>query len=94
MNDTETKKRILNKLIKQQNFISVLFSLIILFLYFSFIIIIGFKPELFSFMVINNSIPFGIVFGISIIISSICLTTIYVLISNIYLDHLREKIKL
>ncbi len=92
MSETDSQNNF-NKLVKYQNLISVSFSALVLLLYFSFIIIVGFKPELFAPMVFNETIPIGIVFGISIIIFSIFLTILYVIISNFFLDNLRKKIE-
>ena len=92
MSETDSQNNF-NKLVKYQNLISLLFSMLILVLYFSFIIIVGFRPELFSPMVFDETIPIGIIFGISIIIFSIFLTILYVIISNCYLDRLRKKIE-
>ena len=92
MSETDSQNNF-NKLVKYQNLISVTFSTLVLLLYFSFIIIVGFKPELFAPMVFNETIPIGIVFGISIIIFSIFLTILYVIISNFFLDNLRKKIE-
>ena len=92
MSETDSQNNF-NKLVKYQNLISVSFSMLVLILYFSFIIIVGFRPELFSPMVLDETIPIGIIFGISIIIFSIFLTILYVIISNYYLDSLRKKIE-
>ena len=51
---------------------------------------IGFYPQLFHIYLFNSSITIGIAFGLFIIIFSIFLTLIYVLISNLYLDKIRE----
>jgi uncharacterized membrane protein (DUF485 family) len=80
------------RLVKLQNTISVIFSLFILFIYFTFIGVIGFKPELFSFTFEESSMTFGILSGLSIIITSIFLTLLYVIISNYKLDKIRNKI--
>ncbi|MAH78899.1 MAG: hypothetical protein CMP41_03085 [Rickettsiales bacterium] len=80
------------KLVKLQNALSVILSLLVLIIYFSFIVIIGFKPELFSFTLNQTSLTFGIISGLSIIITSIMLTIFYVLVSNHKLDKIRNKI--
>lgn len=81
-----------DKLVKYQNLLSVSFSILVLIVYFSFIFIVGFKPELFSIMIFYGTMPLGIFFGIFIIVFSILLTIVYVFISNIYLDNLRKQI--
>ena len=73
-------------LVKKQDFISKSFSYLVLIIYFSFISIIGFNPEFFSFKIQNSFFTFGIVLGLFIIVFSIFLTIIYVLISNKKLD--------
>ena len=82
----------LTKLIKEQNFFSIIFSFMILFMYFLFILIIGFKPEVFSYTFEGSSITIGIFYGLFIIIFSIVLTICYVFIANKRLDKLRNKI--
>ena len=82
-----------SELVKKQNILSYSFAFIILSIYFMFIIIIGFKPNIFSFFLNDSKFTIGIVYGVSIIIFSINLTTIYVLLANKILDKIREKIK-
>ena len=82
-----------NELVKKQNILSYSFALIILSVYFMFIIIIGFKPNIFSSFLNDSKLTIGIVYGVSIIIFSIILTTIYVFLANKILDKIREKIK-
>ena len=82
-----------SELVKKQNILSYSFAFIILSIYFMFIIIIGFKPNIFSFFLYDSKFTIGIVYGVSIIIFSIILTTIYVLLANKILDKIREKIK-
>ena len=81
-------------LVKKQDFLSKFFSYLILIIYFSFISIIGFNPDFFSFKIQNSFFTYGIIFGLFIIIFSIFLTIMYVLISNKELDNLRKKINL
>ena len=80
----------LEKLIFYSNLISYLLSFIVLILYFSFILILGFKPELFHKTLPNSSITYGIFSGLFIIIISVFLTFIYVVISNLFLDKLKK----
>ena len=77
----------LNKLI------AFTFSFLILLIYFSFIFIIGFRPEILGILLDNSYITVGIVWGLSIIFFSILLTLVYTLISNNFLDKIKEKIK-
>ena len=91
-------KKNIEKVNKYNNFIflnkllSFSFSAMILFLYFSFILIIGFKPKLLSFFIGDTYITSGIVIGLSIILLSIILTLIYTIISNTYLDKLKDEL--
>ena len=82
-----------NELVKKQNCLSFSFSFLILLVYFVFIIIIGFKPNVFSFFLNDSKFTIGIIYGFSIIIFSIFLTIIYVLLANKILDKIRERIE-
>ena len=83
----------LNKLIKISNTISYTLSLIVLIVYFLFISILGFAPELFRIFLPNTSITIGIVLGLGIIVLSIFLTFLYVVLSNLFLDEFKAKIE-
>ena len=87
------KKILYERFIFLNKLIAFTFSFLILSLYFSFIIIIGFKPEIFSILLNNSYITVGIILGLSIIIFSILLTFIYTLISNNFLDKIKEKLR-
>ena len=80
----------LKRIIFLNNLVSYILTSIVLVLYLAFILIIGFHPQLFHIYLFNSSITKGIAFGLFIIIFSIFLTLIYVLISNLYLDKIRE----
>ena len=80
----------LKKLIFFSNLISYSLSFIVLILYFSFILILGFKPEFFHKTLPESSITYGIFSGLFIIIISIFLTFIYVVLSNLFLDKLKK----
>jgi len=71
--------------------ISFLFSLIVISIYFSFILLIGFNPSILIISINNSSLTYGIIFGLSIICLSIILTLIYTLISNLYLDKMKDN---
>jgi len=72
--------------------ISFTFSLVVLIIYFSFILIIGFYPEVLGIFLFDTFITSGIVIGLSIIIFSIFLTLLYTLIANNFLDKLKKEI--
>ena len=80
----------LEKLIFFSNLISYSLSFIVLILYFSFILILGFKPEFFHKTLPESSITYGIFSGLFIIITSVFLTFIYVALSNLFLDKLKK----
>tara|TARA_Y100001935_G_C17069250_1_gene390722 strand:- start:319 stop:588 length:270 start_codon:yes stop_codon:yes gene_type:complete len=80
----------LKKLIFFSNLISYLLSFVVLILYFSFILILGFKPEFFHKTLPESSITYGIFSGLFIIIMSVFLTFIYVVLSNLFLDKLKK----
>ena len=80
----------LKSIISLNNIVSYTLSLIVLILYFTFILIVGFYPQLFQIYLFNTSITFGIAFGLFIIVFSIFLTLVYVLISNFYLDKVKD----
>jgi uncharacterized membrane protein (DUF485 family) len=80
----------LEKLIFFSKLISYSLSFIVLILYFSFILILGFKPEFFHKTLPESSITYGIFSGLFIIIISVFLTFIYVVLSNLFLDKLKK----
>ena len=85
-----TNEKNLEKLIFFSNLISYSLSFIVLILYFSFILILGFKPEFFHKNLPESSITYGIFSGLFIIIISVFLTFIYVVLSNLFLDKLKK----
>ena len=88
-----SKKILYDRFIFLNKLIAFTFSLLILIFYFSFIFIIGFKPEILGILIKNSYITVGIVWGLSIIFFSIILTLVYTLISNNFLDKIKEKLK-
>ena len=88
-----SKKILYNRFIFLNKLIAFSFSLLILSFYFSFIFIIGFKPEILGILLKNSYVTVGIVWGLSIIFFSIILTLVYTLISNNFLDKIKEKLK-
>tara|TARA_X000001036_G_scaffold270210_1_gene250896 strand:+ start:1248 stop:1514 length:267 start_codon:yes stop_codon:yes gene_type:complete len=78
------------KYIRVKRNISHLFSLFVIFIYFSFIFLVGFNPQLLAKEIENSSMTYGVAFGLSIIIFSIILTLIYTLISNKYIDEIKK----
>jgi len=88
-----SKKILYDRFIFLNKLIAFAFSSLILFFYFSFIFIIGFKPEILGILLNNSYITVGIVWGLSIIFFSIILTLVYTLISNNFLDKIKEELK-
>ncbi len=79
-----------DRYIRVKRNISHLFSFIVIFIYFSFILLIGFYPELLAKKIVKSSMTYGVVFGLSIIIFSIVLTFIYTLLCNKYIDEIKK----
>ena len=88
-----SKKILYDRFIFLNKLIAFSFSFLILFFYFLFIFIIGFKPETLGILLYDSYITVGIVWGLSIIFFSILLTLVYTLISNKFLDKIKEKLK-
>ena len=80
-------------LVQTRRRISWLLTTIIIFCYFTFIIIIAFAPNIFSQKIFSDSvITLGIIIGLRIILLSIFLTGIYVYIANKKLDEINNKV--
>ena len=80
-------------LVQTRKRISWLLTTIIIFCYFSFIIIIAFAPNIFSQKIFSDSvITLGLIIGLLIILLSIFLTGIYVYIANKKLDEINNKV--
>ena len=81
------------ELIKLRKKISWSLTAIVIFCYFTFIIIIAFAPDIFSIKIFDDSvITLGIVIGLLVILLSIFLTGIYVYIANKKLEEKNLKI--
>ena len=80
-------------LVQTRKRISWLLTTIIIFCYFTFIIIIAFAPNIFSQKIFSDSvITLGLIIGLLIILLSILLTGIYVYIANKKLDEINNKV--
>lgn len=79
-----------DRYIKVKRNISHLFAFVVIFMYFSFILLIGFYPKLLAKKIATSSMTYGVAFGLSIIIFSIFLTLIYTLLSNKYIDEIKK----
>ena len=79
----------LDKIIHYNKLVSFTFSGIIILVYFLFIIVLAFFPEILKKTIFGTSITYGIFAGLSIILFSIIITFIYALIANKFLDKLK-----
>ena len=87
------KKSDFLELVKLRKKISWTLTAIIIFCYFTFIIIIAFAPNIFSIKIFNDSVmTLGIVIGLLVILLSIFLTGVYVYIANKKLEEKNLKI--
>ncbi len=93
MKTLDLKEKEYRKFIFLNKLIAFSFSTLVLIVYFSFILIIGFKPEILGIFIGQTYLTIGIVLGLSIIVFSIFLTFVYTLIANNYLDKLKNNIE-
>jgi uncharacterized membrane protein (DUF485 family) len=68
-------------------------SLLIMVLYFSFILVIAFVPELFAIRIGTTHFTLGIAVGLGMIVFTFLLTGFYVLIANRVLEPLAQKLQ-
>ena len=81
------------QLVRRRNRLAWMLSFAILALYFTFILVIAFAPELLGQPIADGSITtLGIPAGIGIILSAFVLTGIYVHRANKEFDHLNRAI--
>lgn len=81
------------KLVRKRRRFVWLLAGIIFFAYYSFILIVAFKPSFLSQKIGDSLITFGMPYGIGIIFLSFILTGVYVKRANGEFDALIEKIK-
>lgn len=82
-----------HELEKKRGIFSWSLALVVLLIYFSFILIIAFYPEIFAKTITAHSvISWGIPVGLFVIISSFLLTGIYVYRANKEFDVISQKI--
>lgn len=87
-----TETSAFKKLVKNRWIFSILMTLLIMFVYFGFILVIAFNKELLSIK-ISSKLTLGIPVGIGIILFAWILTGIYVSWANKYYDQAVEEIK-
>jgi len=81
------------QLIKRRDALAFTLSLCVLVLYFGFILMVAFTPELLTQPISEGSvIPIGIPLGVFVILGSILLTGIYVRQANSRFDPMIETI--
>jgi uncharacterized membrane protein (DUF485 family) len=82
-----------HQLVKQRSRLSWGLSSIVLFVYFSFIVIIAFAPDFLGRKIVDESvITLGIPIGIGIIMMAFVLTGIYVRKANKIFDQINQQI--
>lgn len=82
-----------HKLERKRSRFSWLLASIVLFIYFTFILIIAFAPEIFATPIIEGGIiTWGILVGLFVILLSFFLTGVYVYRANKEFDHLTQDI--
>jgi uncharacterized membrane protein (DUF485 family) len=90
--------RILNnpnyrKLIKQRDTLAWTLSACVLVLYFGFVLMVAFAPQILTSPISDTSvIPVGMLVGVGVIVASIILTGIYVTQANSKFDPMIEAI--
>lgn len=67
-------------------------SYLMLFVYYFYILVIAFKPELFAIKIGDGHTTWGIVIGLGVILFTFLLTGIYIHKANSKLDALIEKL--
>ena len=81
------------ELVRLRKIVSWTLTAIVIFCYFTFIIIIAFAPDIFSHKIFSDSvITLGIIIGLLVILLSIFLTGVYVYVANKKLEDKNLKI--
>jgi uncharacterized membrane protein (DUF485 family) len=87
-----TETSAFKKLVKNRWAFSIIMTILIMFVYFGFILVIAFNKKLLSSK-ISSKLTLGIPVGIGIILFAWILTGIYVYWANKYYDQAVEEIK-
>jgi|TARA_B100001750_G_C15295946_1_gene489779 uncharacterized membrane protein (DUF485 family) len=96
--ESRAEKNIINSrefksLTKRKSFVSWILSAVTLLIYFSFILLIAFFPEVLGIRISDESIiTVGIPIGVSIILLAFASTGIYVFIANREFDQTEQRI--
>jgi uncharacterized membrane protein (DUF485 family) len=82
-----------HELVAKRSKLSWILTVLILIVYYSFILVIAFSPDLFGIPVGNgNAITWGIVIGIGVILFTFVITGIYVHRANTEYDKLLHEV--
>lgn len=81
------------KMVKQRNRFAVFLSLIVLCIYFTFIGIATFHPELLAMPLQTSKITMGWPIAALVIVLSWLITGLYIFITNQYFDKQKEKLR-
>jgi len=80
-------------LVAQQSKLSWTLAVLILIVYYSFILVIAFSPDLFGIPISDGStITWGIIIGLGVIFFTFIITGIYVHKANTSFDHLLQDV--
>ena len=81
------------KLIRERRKLALTLTIMMLFIYFSFILTIAFAPEMLSRpLFVDGVVTVGIPWGIGVIVSAFILTGVYVRRANTLFDHYTHEI--
>jgi len=82
-----------HELVTQRTKLSWTLAILILFVYYSFILVIAFAPSIFGIPISENStITWGIIIGIGVILFTFLITGIYVHRANTFYDGLLHDV--
>lgn len=81
------------KLLKERTRLAWILSIIMLVIYYTFIMIIAFEPDIFGMKLGESVITLGIPVGIFIIVIAFILTGVYVYQANQDFDELSDQVK-
>lgn len=97
MNNLKEQEVIYNssfrKMVKQRNRFAVFLSLIVLSIYFIFIGIATFRPELLAIPLKASKVTIGLPIAAIVIVLSWVITGLYIFITNQYFDKQKEKLR-
>lgn len=80
-------------MVRARNRFALILSILVLVIYFIFIGIASFNPQLLAQTVGNSAITIGMPIAALVIIVSWLITGVYIYVTNRHFDQLKEKIK-